>query len=129
MRPTISSVLSYVRDPNPQLSSVASLIPQTQVRQMESLLQVNSGNIAILGGLMQDDLQRNTDKVPGAADVPGVGEIFTGRDYSNQKTELVIFLRPTVVRNASLESEELANYKRYLPSEQLKQSLEVEGER
>lgn len=135
VRPSISRVVSYVRDPNPQLNGangatiIPSQIPQIQVREMESLLQVNSGNTAILGGLMQDEVKRNTDAVPGLSDVPGVGVVFKGRDQANKKTELVIFLRPTVVKNASLESDELANYKQYLPSEQLKQRLESEVER
>ncbi|HOY71418.1 MAG TPA: pilus (MSHA type) biogenesis protein MshL [Methylotenera sp.] len=129
VRPTISRVLGFVRDPNPQLANIASQVPQIQVREMESLLQVNSGNTAILGGLMQDEIQRNTDAVPGLSDIKGLGEIFKGRDHSNKKTELVIFLRPTVVKNASLESDELAAYKQYLPTPQLQQTLETEGER
>lgn len=129
VRPTISRVVSFVRDPNPQLANIASQVPQIQVREMESLLQVNSGNTAILGGLMQDEIQRNTDKVPGLSEIKGFGEIFKGRDYANKKTELVIFLRPTVVKNASLESDELSRYKQYLPSSQLQQTLEVDGER
>lgn len=129
VRPTISRVVSFVRDPNPQLANIPSQVPQIQVREMESLLQVNSGNTAILGGLMQDEIQRNTDKVPGLSDIKGFGEIFKGRDYANKKTELVIFLRPTVVKNASLESDELSSYKQYLPSSQLQQTLEVDGER
>ena len=129
VRPTISRVLGFVRDPNPQLANIASQVPQIQVREMESILQVNSGNTAILGGLMQDEIQRNTDAVPGLSDVKGLGEIFKGRDHANKKTELVIFLRPTVVKNASLESDELAGYKQYLPTPQLQQMLETEGER
>jgi MSHA biogenesis protein MshL len=130
VRPTISRVLSFVRDPNPQLNGVnggqviQSLIPQIQVREMESILQINSGNTAVLGGLMQDEVQRNSDRVPGLSEIPGVGKVFTGRDDANSKTELVIFLRPTVVTNASLESDELQNYKQYLPAQQLQNALE-----
>jgi general secretion pathway protein D len=78
---------------------------------------------------MQDEIRANSDRVPGLADIPGVGKVFTGRDDSNAKTELVIFLRPTVIKSASLESDELATYKQYLPSEQLKQKLEADDER
>ena len=130
VRPTISRVLSFVRDPNPQLNgangaqAVPSQIPQIQVREMESMLQINSGNTAVLGGLMQDDIQRNSDRVPGLSDIPGVGIIFKGRDDVNSKTELVIFLRPTVITNASLESDELQSYKQYLPAQQLQNVLE-----
>ena len=130
VRPTVSRVLSFVRDPNPQLNGangalvIPSQIPQIQVREMESILQVNSGNTAILGGLMQDEIQRNSDQVPGLSKIPVVGKVFTGRDDANRKTELVIFLRPTVISNASLESDELQAYKQYLPAQQLQNALE-----
>ncbi len=124
VRPTISRVLSFVRDPNPQLLAIPSQIPQIQVREMESILQVSSGSTAVLGGLMQDEIQRNSDKVPGLSDIPGVGKAFTGKNDASQKTELVIFLRPTVIPNASLESDELQSYKQYLPAQQLQNVLE-----
>lgn len=127
VRPTISSLIRYVPDPNPQLD-LASVdyqgIPEIQVREMESLLQISSGNTAVLGGLMQDVIKSNTDKVPGLSNIPGIGRIFTGKHDSNKKTELVIFLRPTVITNASLESDELQSYKQYLPTQQLQQSLD-----
>ena len=66
----------------------------------------------------------NSDKVPGLSDIPGVGKAFTGKDDLNKKTELVIFLRPTVIGNASLESDELQSYKQYLPAQQLEKALE-----
>lgn len=134
VRPTISRVLSFVRDPNPQLNGanggvvIPSQIPQIQVREMESMLQVNSGSTAILGGLMQDEIQRNSDKVPGLSDIPGVGKVFTGKDDANTKTELVIFLRPTVIPNASLESDELQRFKQFLPAQQLQNVLDEANE-
>lgn len=131
VRPTISRVLSYVDDPNPQLTltngttttRIESRIPQIQVREFESVLRVNSGDTAVLGGLMQDNIQQATDKVPGIAKVPLVGKLFTARSNFNVKTELVIFLRPVVVQNASLESEELNSYKQYLPAQQLQRLI------
>ena len=123
VRPTISSVVGFKQDPNPNLT-IPSLIPEIQVREMESVLQIHSGNTAVLGGLMQDEIRKNSDKVPGLADVPGIGKAFTGRDDANRKTELVIFLRPTVIRNASLESDELNSFKKYLPAQQLQKALE-----
>ncbi|HEY0563139.1 MAG TPA: pilus (MSHA type) biogenesis protein MshL, partial [Methylophilus sp.] len=127
VRPTISKVLSFVSDPNPALT-VPSLIPQIQVREMESLLQIGSGNTAVLGGLMQDEIYRNTDKVPGLSEVPGVGEIFRGKNDATRKTELVIFLRPTVITNASLESDELMSFKQFLPAQQLQKVLDEANE-
>ena len=124
VRPTISRILGFVSDPNPLLAKDSSRIPQIQVREMESILQVSSGNTAVLGGLMQDEIQNNSDKVPGLSDIPGVGKIFTGKNDASRKTELVIFLRPTIIPNASLESDELQSYKQYLPEQQLQNVLE-----
>jgi MSHA biogenesis protein MshL len=125
VRPTISSLIRYVPDPNPNITAINNQgIPEIQVREMESLLQVSSGNTAILGGLMQDVIIRNSDKVPGLSEVPGVGNVFKGKDDSTKKTELVIFLRPTVIPNASLESDELQSFKQYLPAQQLQNVLD-----
>lgn len=128
VRPTVSRVLGYKSDPNPNLK-IESLVPEIQVREMESMLQILSGNTAVLGGLMQDDILTNDDRVPGLSKVPGIGKVFTGKNDANRKTELVIFLRPTVIANASLESDELANYKQFLPSSQLQKTLDESGER
>jgi general secretion pathway protein D len=140
VRPTVTRKIGDgQQDPNPQLfypqgspnagKQIPSLIPEIQVREMESILRISSGSIAVLGGLMQDDIQRNLDKVPGVSNVPGVGAIFKGHNDLNKKTELVIFLRPTVITNASLESDELASYKQYLPSQQLANTVDAESER
>ncbi|CAN4265297.1 PulD Type II secretory pathway, component PulD [Methylophilaceae bacterium] len=131
VRPTISRQVDQVEDPNPAfrdpvsgVKRVESFVPVIQVREMESLLQLKSGNTAILGGLMQDEIFKNTDKVPGLSNIPGLGKLFTGKNDANRKTELVIFLRPTVITNASLESDELLTYKQYLPAQQLQNALE-----
>ncbi len=132
VRPSITRVIDSVQDPNPNLRTgqfntgtpIKSEIPIIQVREMESMLQINSGSTAVLGGLMQDEIVRNTDKVPGLSNVPGVGNLFKGKNDATRKTELVIFLRPTVISNASLESDELQSYKKYLPAQQLQNVLE-----
>lgn len=131
VRPSISRKIDDVIDPNPSLRelNVESRVPVIQVREMESLLQIKSGNTAVLGGLMEDTIQRNVDQVPGLADVPVVGKALKGQDHQTQKTELVIFLRPTVVENASLESDELSTYQQYLPAQQLEKTIDMGLER
>jgi general secretion pathway protein D len=74
-----------------------------------------SGQTAILGGLMQDNIQRNTDSIPGLGNIPRVGEAFQFRDDNVQKTELVIFIRPIVVANPSMNSDELKHLRKLLP--------------
>jgi len=126
VRPTISRLFGEGKaDP----TNEKNIIPEIEVREMESMLQITSGNTAVLGGLMQDEIQKNSDRVPGLSKVPGIGKAFTGRDDLNRKTELVIFLRPTVITSASLESDELASYKQYLPSQQLENTVDAESER
>ncbi len=120
VRPTISSVIRFVPDPNPSLqlnltNPISNLIPEIQVREMESVLQAGSGQTIILGGLMQDQVRRDRDQVPGLGNIPRVGEAFQYRDEEVSKTELVIFLKPTVISNPSLDSDELKMFQRFLP--------------
>jgi MSHA biogenesis protein MshL len=121
VRPTVSRVVGLANDPTPGLESQ---IPIIQVREMESMLQIVSGNTAILGGLMQDEALNNTDKVPVLSRLPILGKLFTGHNDASRKTELVIFLRPTVIVNASLESDALLSYQRYLPQAVIKRAAE-----
>jgi len=125
VRPTVSRVVGLANDPTPGLESQ---IPIIQVREMESMLQIVSGNTAILGGLMQDEALKNTDKVPVLSRLPILGKLFTGHNDASRKTELVIFLRPTVIVNASLESEALSSYQRYLPLPALKRAAERQAQ-
>ncbi|MDD5759122.1 MAG: hypothetical protein PHI06_08570 [Desulfobulbaceae bacterium] len=99
LRPTISRILGYVNDPNPVFAEnkVINRIPQIQTREMESILRVRNGEIAVLGGLMQDSLSGTSHKVPGAGNIFGIGELFKDRDDTNSKSELVIFLRPIIL--------------------------------
>ena len=107
LRPTISRITGYAVDPSPALAQngVTNRIPEVQTREMESVLRVQSGGVAILGGLMQDSRNNNTDEVPGLNRLPVVGGLFKYRDEASKKTELVIFLRPTVLRDATLDGD------------------------
>lgn len=123
IRPTISRILRFVNDPNPALAAVnvESQIPEIQVREMESVLRLNDGQIAVIGGLMQDSSSKSTDAVPGISRVPGLGEAFKYRDDLVEKTELVIFLRTSVIREPSLDSD-LKQFREYLPANQASKS-------
>ena len=117
LRPTISRITGYATDPNPVLAqnNLVNRIPEVQTREMESVLRVQSGEIAILGGLMQDSRNNNTDGVPGLNQVSVFGELFKYRNNSTSKSELVIFLRPTVLRDASLNAD-FKDFRGLLPS-------------
>ena len=118
VRPTISRISSFVNDPNPDLAlaRVISRIPQIQTREMESMLKISSGQIAVLGGLMQDSVQKKRDGLPMVSRIPIAGDAFSFRDDATAKTELVIFLRPIVVHEASLDGD-LRSYRAALPND------------
>lgn len=126
IRPTITRILDFVDDPNPSLCTTGALgviqncirnpVPELQVREIESVLKVGTGQTVILGGLMQDDLARDRKGLPYLSTLPGVaGSAFSVRSNKTKKTELVIFLKPTVVANASVESDDLKFFQRFLP--------------
>lgn len=114
VRPTISRVIGQQRDPNPALAeaNVVSEIPIIQVREVESILKVNSGDVAVIGGLMQDEKNESTRGVPGLSRVPYLGSLFKYKGDSKNKTELVIFIKPVVIKHASLERD-LKDYKAF----------------
>ena len=116
VRPTISRVIDSVADPNPALANagVVSEIPVVQVREIESVLKVNSGDTAIIGGLMQDVKNKRNTGVPVLSSIPWIGKLFSYEDDQREKSELVIFIRPVVVRQASL-SGDLRDYRKFLP--------------
>ncbi len=114
-RPTISRIVGFVRDPNPTLADagVESLIPEVQVREIESMLKIASGDIGVIGGLMQDTVNHSTSGLPGVARVELLGDLFSYKENSFRKTELVIFLRPVVIHTASVTAD-LDDFGRYL---------------
>jgi general secretion pathway protein D len=107
VRPTITRVTNQVLDPTPALAvaRVQNLVPEIQTREMESVMRLANGEIAVLGGLMQDELDYRDDTVPGLARLPVVGPLFQYRNDTSRKTELVIFLRPTIIRDPSIRGD------------------------
>lgn len=115
VRPSISRIVGNVPDPNPSLT-VTSNIPVIQTREMESLIKVTSGQIAVMGGLIQDRVNDLEDSVPGASRLSGIGRLFENRNLANTKTELVVFIRPVIIRDASIDGD-YRGYRTFLPDE------------
>jgi len=115
IRPTISRIVNTVNDPNPELikAGAESSIPVIQVREIESILRVNSGDTAVIGGLMQDQIIKNKSGVPILSSIPFLGALFSYQDDEYIKSELVIFIRPVVIHDASLTGD-LSDYRKYL---------------
>ena len=107
VRPSISSISALKQDPNPELalSRIENLVPQIRTREIESMMRIESGDIAVLGGLMEDRIDDKTGRFPGLGDIPIFGEVLNKRANASKKTELVIFIRPTVIRDASIQGD------------------------
>jgi general secretion pathway protein D len=73
--------------------------PTTNKRTIESNVLVEDGAVVVLGGLLQDEYAGNQDKVPVAGDIPFFGNLFKNEARSRKKTNLMVFLRPVVVRD------------------------------
>ena len=117
VRPTISRIIRYVNDPNPALAqeNVINQIPEIQIREIESILKVESGQIAILGGLMQDTVENSNSGLPGLNRLPIIGNIFSLKDENLVKTELIIFIRPVVIKQPSIGGD-FEDFREYLPT-------------
>ncbi len=75
--------------------------PTTSKRSIESNVVVDDGNIIVLGGLLEDSYSQGEDKVPVMGDLPVVGGLFRSENRTRNKTNLMVFLRPVVVRDAA----------------------------
>jgi len=82
-------------------SSSSSTGPTTNKRTIESNVLVDDGSVVVLGGLLQDNFTGNTDKIPGLGDLPFFGSLFKSNSRSRKKSNLMVFLRPVVVRDAA----------------------------
>ncbi|MBY4637965.1 type II secretion system secretin GspD [Sphingopyxis sp. XHP0097] len=68
-------------------------------RSFETVLTVDDGEILAIGGLLNDDERRTIERIPLLSDIPLLGELFKSRSRSRSKTNLMVFIRPTILRN------------------------------
>ncbi len=123
VRPTIRRRVDSVSDPNPALqvsstnpNAVPNIIPVFETREFDSVLRLESGQIGVLAGLMQDIVERNDSGIPGIRNIPILGELLSSRADLSRKTELVIFLRATVIHDPSLDGD-FSSFRGQLPGE------------
>jgi general secretion pathway protein D len=144
IRPTISRIIGVATDPNPALKKgtatglsedIVNEIPIIRSREMESMIRVDNGNIAVMGGIMEDVLDNTDNTVPGLRKLPVLGNLFSHRNDIRRKTELVIFLRPVVIKDASIQGD-YAEFRDSLPGADFfeknnvgpaRQQLDLEG--
>lgn len=102
VRPQITSGGAIKMDVYQEVSSISSASNAagiiTNKRSIQTTVLVNDGQTIVLGGLMQDNVSSNDSKIPGLGDIPGLGALFRSNSRTATKTDLMVFLRPLVVR-------------------------------
>ena len=110
VRPTVTRVVNTENDPGLAFALVeagfaadatTSQIPELNVQQIDSVIQVDSGQAVVMGGLLQDRAEVNEEGVPVLGEVPIVGSLFKDHRDLIQKTELIIFLKATILERPS----------------------------
>jgi len=103
VKPQINEGNTVTMDIEQEVSSVdestrgADII--TNKRSIKTSVQVDNGSIVVLGGLIGDDARANRDKIPVLGDIPVLGNLFKNARRSSSKTNLMVFLRPQIVRD------------------------------
>lgn len=108
VRPTITRVLEYIEDPGIQfvtaannITGVESLVPVVNVQELDSVVKMNSGQAIVMGGLMQDRTDATQTGVPVLSEIPLIGYAFKNHGDKTTKTELVVFLKATIIDDES----------------------------
>lgn len=108
VRPTITRIVNRVEDPAIQfvtasagITGVTSEVPELNVQEIDSVLKMRSGEIAVLGGLLEDRVDSQQESVPVLGEMPVLGGLFRTQGDEVRKTELVIFIKSTILNSAS----------------------------
>lgn len=106
VRPTVTRIIDFVPDPAVAIASnnrVESLIPVVAVQELDSVVTMASGQVLVMGGLMQDSTMGTDTGLPVVSGVPLLGYLFKSREDATAKRELVIFLKATIVGGSALD--------------------------
>ncbi|WP_332819215.1 type II secretion system secretin GspD [Sphingopyxis sp.] len=95
-------------------------------RSFETVLTVDDGEILAIGGLLNDDERRTIERIPLLSDIPLLGELFKSRSRTRSKTNLMVFIRPTILRNREDNAALTARRYGYIRDFQLQRNPDVE---
>lgn len=125
VRPTLSRITGFVSDPAVAFLvsqaqaegadlSVDSRVPVVEVRELDSILKLKSGQVMVIGGLMEDKAVNDERRMPYVSNIPVFGELFKGNNRESNTKELVIFIRATIVgADGSAQPMDKALYKKF----------------
>ena len=115
------SIKLYIRQ---EVSSVAGPVAPRSTdlilnkREFKTVLTVDTGDILAIGGLLDDNERKTIEKIPLLGDIPGIGELFKNRTRQHAKTNLMVFIRPTIVRTREEAQQVTAQRYGYIRNEQ-----------
>ena len=106
VRPTLSRITEQVEDPGVTLfarqegiEDITSTVPVVEVREMDSVLRIKSGEVMVIGGLMEERVNNSDRGLPGVSSIPAVGNLFKSVNKTTSMVETVIFLKATIIRD------------------------------
>lgn len=109
VRLKIDQSVSEVQEQSVTAAELADSAVATTKRKIKTQIVVNSGDTAVLGGLMQDKVNEKVTKVPVLGDIPILGWLFKGKQTQKVKLNLVVFLTPKIIRNEADSAELLSS--------------------
>lgn len=89
-------------------------------REIKTTIMADSGSTIILGGLIDEDVQESVQKVPLLGDLPFIGHLFKSTSNTKRKRNLMVFLRPTIIRDGQLMNDISKNKYNYIRADQLR---------
>jgi general secretion pathway protein D len=126
VRPQINAggaVTLYLRQ---EVSSVAGPVSAgsdelvTNTREIETTVLVDDGDIVVLGGLLGQDQRLSVEGIPGLSSLPGIGGLFRSKSRESERTNLMVFIRPTIIRTPGEAQAATAPRYDYIRAEQVR---------
>ncbi len=122
-----SVILSIQQEVSSLTSAVGAVDLITNKRTLSTQVMVRDNDILVLGGLITDDLQESEDRVPGLGNIPILGELFKFRSNRQVKRNLMIFIRPRILRDQNLSRDISSSKYNLIRARQLEQRSERQG--
>jgi general secretion pathway protein D len=125
VRPQINAGGSITLHLRQEVSSINGVLTNSasdlvlNKRELETTLVVDDGDIAVAGGLLDQNDRLSVDKIPGLGDIPGIGALFRSTSRQRGRTNLMVFLRPTIIRSQADAQQLTADRWGYMRNQQL----------
>ncbi len=119
VRPTLTRKVDEKRDPAVELqareigSDVQSIVPVIEVRELDSILKIKSGQVMVIGGLMQENIENTDNGVPYLSKMPFTGNLFKKTEKSSKVIETVIFIKATIVPGFGVDPADKKVYRKF----------------